>query len=278
MISRWTSWAASVRFFTPGTSCILQSVCIHLSTQSDKPLCQHCRQLPMTTVRYAHISAGKLGCEGHEHQGHMSGWCCAEIHRVHWGSGFRASCFMTVLYSGFDALRSCSLVSSIFLFFFPPHEIYFYLIFKETLYADICETFSLYLLSSFFLSLFFLIVCHSFAFTPLSSGVMCVFVQQKEPSSDASSPSSPRFAPPSKRTRRQTASEPSSSDTSPSPQTKGQRVSWGIPTYCTRSALGLVFFTHVNLIKTELVKIDILWLWLWNQSCIVTCHVLVLCD
>uniref|UniRef100_A0A669CDZ3 ATPase family AAA domain-containing protein 2 n=1 Tax=Oreochromis niloticus TaxID=8128 RepID=A0A669CDZ3_ORENI len=66
---------------------------------------------------------------------------------------------------------------------------------------------------------------------------MCVFVQQKEPSSDASSPSSPRFAPPSKRTRRQTASEPSSSDTSPSPQTKGQRVSWGIPTYCTRSAL-----------------------------------------
>uniref|UniRef100_A0A669BJJ8 ATPase family AAA domain-containing protein 2 n=1 Tax=Oreochromis niloticus TaxID=8128 RepID=A0A669BJJ8_ORENI len=64
---------------------------------------------------------------------------------------------------------------------------------------------------------------------------MCVFVQQKEPSSDASSPSSPRFAPPSKRTRRQTASEPSSSDTSPSPQTKGQRVSWGIPTYCTRS-------------------------------------------
>lgn len=173
-------------------------------------------------------------------------------------------------------LFSC--VLDFFYFFFPPHEIYFYLIFKETLYADICETFSLYLLSSIFLSLFFLIVCHSFAFTPLSSGVMCVFVQQKEPSSDASSPSSPRFAPPSKRTRRQTASEPSSSDTSPSPQTKGQRVSWGIPTYCTRSALGLVFFTHVNLIKTELVKIDILWLWLWNQSCIVTCHVLVLCD
>uniref|UniRef100_A0A3Q0R8I2 ATPase family AAA domain-containing protein 2 n=1 Tax=Amphilophus citrinellus TaxID=61819 RepID=A0A3Q0R8I2_AMPCI len=53
----------------------------------------------------------------------------------------------------------------------------------------------------------------------------------------ASSPSSPRFAPPSKRTRRQTASEPSSSDTSPSPQTKGQRVSWGISTYRTRSAL-----------------------------------------
>uniref|UniRef100_A0A4W6DZX5 ATPase family AAA domain-containing protein 2 n=1 Tax=Lates calcarifer TaxID=8187 RepID=A0A4W6DZX5_LATCA len=50
-------------------------------------------------------------------------------------------------------------------------------------------------------------------------------------------------APPSKRTRRQTASEPSSSDTSPSPQTKGQRVSWDIPTYRTRSAAGF-WFTH----------------------------------
>ncbi|KAM3602355.1 uncharacterized protein V6R79_002661 [Siganus canaliculatus] len=58
--------------------------------------------------------------------------------------------------------------------------------------------------------------------------------EHKEPSSDVSSPSSPRLAPPSKRTRRQTASEPSSSDTSPSPQTKGQRVSWGLPTYRTR--------------------------------------------
>uniref|UniRef100_A0A665VI40 ATPase family AAA domain-containing protein 2 n=1 Tax=Echeneis naucrates TaxID=173247 RepID=A0A665VI40_ECHNA len=52
-------------------------------------------------------------------------------------------------------------------------------------------------------------------------------------------------APPSKRTRRQTASEPSSSDTSPSPQTKGQRVSWDIPTYRTRSALFL-FITHMS--------------------------------
>uniref|UniRef100_A0A7N8WXG5 ATPase family AAA domain-containing protein 2 n=1 Tax=Mastacembelus armatus TaxID=205130 RepID=A0A7N8WXG5_9TELE len=52
--------------------------------------------------------------------------------------------------------------------------------------------------------------------------------------------SSPRLAPPSKRTRRQNASEPSSSDTSPSPQTKGQRVSWDIPTYRTRSAAELV--------------------------------------
>uniref|UniRef100_A0A3B3HWD7 ATPase family AAA domain-containing protein 2 n=1 Tax=Oryzias latipes TaxID=8090 RepID=A0A3B3HWD7_ORYLA len=56
----------------------------------------------------------------------------------------------------------------------------------------------------------------------------------KEPGSDASSPSSPRLGPPSKRTRRQTASERSSSDTSPSPQAKGQRVSWDIPTYRTR--------------------------------------------
>uniref|UniRef100_A0A674P4U3 ATPase family AAA domain containing 2B n=1 Tax=Takifugu rubripes TaxID=31033 RepID=A0A674P4U3_TAKRU len=46
---------------------------------------------------------------------------------------------------------------------------------------------------------------------------------------------SPRLAPPSKRTRREIASEPSSSDTSPSPQAKGQRVSWGIPSYRTRS-------------------------------------------
>ncbi|XP_024147335.1 ATPase family AAA domain-containing protein 2B [Oryzias melastigma] len=56
----------------------------------------------------------------------------------------------------------------------------------------------------------------------------------KEPGSDASTPSSPRLGPPSKRTRRQTASERSSSDTSPSPQAKGQRVSWDIPTYRTR--------------------------------------------
>uniref|UniRef100_G3PFL0 ATPase family AAA domain-containing protein 2 n=1 Tax=Gasterosteus aculeatus aculeatus TaxID=481459 RepID=G3PFL0_GASAC len=61
-----------------------------------------------------------------------------------------------------------------------------------------------------------------------------------------SSPSSPRLAPPSKRTRRQTASEPSSSDTSPSPQTKGQRVSWEIPTYRTRSAAGLPHLSHRN--------------------------------
>uniref|UniRef100_A0A3B4WFP8 ATPase family AAA domain containing 2B n=1 Tax=Seriola lalandi dorsalis TaxID=1841481 RepID=A0A3B4WFP8_SERLL len=60
------------------------------------------------------------------------------------------------------------------------------------------------------------------------------------------SPSSPRLAPPSKRTRRQTASEPSSSDTSPSPQTKGQRVSWDIPTYRTRSAASFSHMSHRN--------------------------------
>uniref|UniRef100_A0A7N6B232 ATPase family AAA domain-containing protein 2 n=1 Tax=Anabas testudineus TaxID=64144 RepID=A0A7N6B232_ANATE len=50
---------------------------------------------------------------------------------------------------------------------------------------------------------------------------------------------------PSKRTRRQTASEPSSSDTSPSPQTKA-RVSWDLPTYHTRSATGSSHMSHRN--------------------------------
>uniref|UniRef100_A0A667ZP81 ATPase family AAA domain-containing protein 2 n=1 Tax=Myripristis murdjan TaxID=586833 RepID=A0A667ZP81_9TELE len=62
--------------------------------------------------------------------------------------------------------------------------------------------------------------------------------EHKEPNSDVSSPSSPRLSPRSKRARRQITSDPSSSDTSPSPQTKGQRVSWDIPTYRTRSAAG----------------------------------------
>uniref|UniRef100_A0A6Q2YWK2 AAA+ ATPase domain-containing protein n=1 Tax=Esox lucius TaxID=8010 RepID=A0A6Q2YWK2_ESOLU len=52
---------------------------------------------------------------------------------------------------------------------------------------------------------------------------------QKDPGSDASSS---RLSPPSKRTRRLT----SSSDTSPSPQAKGQRVSWVMPTYRLASA------------------------------------------
>ncbi|XP_037606730.1 ATPase family AAA domain-containing protein 2B isoform X2 [Sebastes umbrosus] len=68
-----------------------------------------------------------------------------------------------------------------------------------------------------------------------------------EPSSDVSSPSSPRSAPPSKRTRRQAASEPSSSDTSPSPQTKGQRVSWDIPTYRTRLSSRIMQNGHAHM-------------------------------
>ncbi|KAL6095579.1 atad2b [Pungitius sinensis] len=71
--------------------------------------------------------------------------------------------------------------------------------------------------------------------------------EHKEASSDVSSPSSPRLAPPSKRTRRQTASEPSSSDTSPSPQTKGQRVSWEIPTYRTRLSSRIMQNGHAHL-------------------------------
>ncbi|XP_026197029.1 ATPase family AAA domain-containing protein 2B [Anabas testudineus] len=68
----------------------------------------------------------------------------------------------------------------------------------------------------------------------------------KEPSSDVSSPSSPRLAPPSKRTRRQTASEPSSSDTSPSPQTKA-RVSWDLPTYHTRLSSRIMQNGHAHM-------------------------------
>ncbi|XP_060908447.1 ATPase family AAA domain-containing protein 2B isoform X1 [Labrus mixtus] len=71
--------------------------------------------------------------------------------------------------------------------------------------------------------------------------------EHKDHSSDVSSPSSPRLAPPSKRTRRQTASEPSSSDTSPSPQTKGQRVSWDIPTYRTRLSSRIMQNGHAHM-------------------------------
>ncbi|KAM4521969.1 ATPase family AAA domain-containing protein 2B isoform 2-T2 [Odontesthes bonariensis] len=70
---------------------------------------------------------------------------------------------------------------------------------------------------------------------------------EHEPSSDVSSPSSPRLAPPSKRTRRQTASEPSSSDTSPSPQAKNQRVSWDIPTYRTRLSSRIMQNGHAHM-------------------------------
>ncbi|XP_028253040.1 ATPase family AAA domain-containing protein 2B isoform X2 [Parambassis ranga] len=71
--------------------------------------------------------------------------------------------------------------------------------------------------------------------------------EHKEPSSDASPPSSPRLEPPSKRTRRQIACEQSSSDTSPSPQTKGQRVSWGIPTYRTRLSSRIMQNGHAHM-------------------------------
>ncbi|XP_029984511.1 ATPase family AAA domain-containing protein 2B [Sphaeramia orbicularis] len=71
--------------------------------------------------------------------------------------------------------------------------------------------------------------------------------EHKEPSSDLSSPSSARLAPPSKRARRQTASEPSSSDTSPSPQVKNQRVSWHIPTYCTRLSSRIMQNGHAHM-------------------------------
>uniref|UniRef100_A0A672HRD4 ATPase family AAA domain-containing protein 2 n=1 Tax=Salarias fasciatus TaxID=181472 RepID=A0A672HRD4_SALFA len=93
--------------------------------------------------------------------------------------------------------------------------------------------------------------CFLYLYFSISEALtLCVNAQQKDPGSDASSPSSPRLAPPSKRTRRQVASEPSSSDTSPSPQTKGQRVSWDIPTYHTRSAVFgelIVFFSPISL-------------------------------
>ncbi len=87
MISRSQRQTAAVHSVTVSTSCTSQSVCIYLSSQSDKPLCKPCRQLPMTTVRYTLISAGKLSCEGREHQGHMSAWCSVVIRRIHRGDG-----------------------------------------------------------------------------------------------------------------------------------------------------------------------------------------------
>ncbi|XP_041952498.1 ATPase family AAA domain-containing protein 2B isoform X3 [Alosa sapidissima] len=72
----------------------------------------------------------------------------------------------------------------------------------------------------------------------------------KEASSDVSSPSSPRLSPPSKRTRRQTRT-PSSSDTSPSPQSKEQRVSWHVPHYCTRLSSGALQNGHTRMSQRE---------------------------
>ncbi|XP_031438044.1 ATPase family AAA domain-containing protein 2B isoform X2 [Clupea harengus] len=72
----------------------------------------------------------------------------------------------------------------------------------------------------------------------------------KEASSDVSSPCSPRQSPPSKRTRRQTRT-PSSSDTSPSPQSKEQRVSWHVPHYCTRLSSGAIQNGHTRMSQRE---------------------------
>ncbi|XP_010880476.2 ATPase family AAA domain-containing protein 2B isoform X2 [Esox lucius] len=63
--------------------------------------------------------------------------------------------------------------------------------------------------------------------------------EEHDPGSDASSS---RLSPPSKRTRRLT----SSSDTSPSPQAKGQRVSWVMPTYRTRLSSGALQNGHAH--------------------------------
>lgn len=101
--------ASSVSLLSVGTSCTSQSVCIYLSTQSDRPLC---RQLPMTTVRYALISEGKLGCEGREHQGHMSGWAFVVIQRIHWGVTYKMSCLIMMLLPAPAVWSSCFLLFS----------------------------------------------------------------------------------------------------------------------------------------------------------------------
>ncbi|XP_073708931.1 ATPase family AAA domain-containing protein 2B [Garra rufa] len=64
---------------------------------------------------------------------------------------------------------------------------------------------------------------------------------RKEPSSDVNS-SSPRLSPPPKRTRRHTP--PSSTDTSPSPQSKGQRGPWTMSKHCTRLSTGALQNGH----------------------------------
>ncbi|XP_036831938.1 ATPase family AAA domain-containing protein 2B isoform X1 [Oncorhynchus mykiss] len=68
--------------------------------------------------------------------------------------------------------------------------------------------------------------------------------EHNDPSSDVSSPSSPRMSPPSKRTRRQTP--PSSSDITPSSQAKGQRVSWVMSTHRTRLSSGALQNGHAH--------------------------------
>ncbi|KAG7316583.1 hypothetical protein KOW79_020124 [Hemibagrus wyckioides] len=56
------------------------------------------------------------------------------------------------------------------------------------------------------------------------------------------SPGSPRLSPPPKRKRRHTT--PSSSDTSPSPQSKAQRVTWSTSKHCTRLSTGALQNGH----------------------------------
>lgn len=115
IISRCTCQATTVHLFSVSTSWTFRSVCIYLSiylsSQSDKPLCRHCRQLPMTTVRCTLVSAGKLSCEGHQHQGHVSGWCSVVIQRIHWGVGYKVSCLIVIPSSGFAIWSSWFLLS-----------------------------------------------------------------------------------------------------------------------------------------------------------------------
>ncbi|KAI5611234.1 ATPase family AAA domain-containing protein 2B [Silurus asotus] len=63
----------------------------------------------------------------------------------------------------------------------------------------------------------------------------------KDSNSNLSS-GSPRLSPPSKRKRRHTT--PSSSDTSPSPQSKAQRVTWSTSKHCTRLSTGALQNGH----------------------------------
>ncbi len=88
------------------------------------------------------------------------------------------------------------------------------------------------------LSLYFsLCILHA----PSSFLISCTPLLQKEPSSDVNS-SSPRLSPPPKRTRRQTP--PSSTDTSPSPQSKDQRGPWTMSKHCTRWGLTIYVELH----------------------------------
>ncbi|XP_063079492.1 ATPase family AAA domain-containing protein 2B [Engraulis encrasicolus] len=81
--------------------------------------------------------------------------------------------------------------------------------------------------------------------TPSAEGA-----KYKEPSSDVSSPGSPRLSPPSKRTRRATRT-PTSSDTSPSPPSKETpRVGWHTH-YYTRLSSGALQNGHTRMSQRE---------------------------